>query len=238
MYIALSDKLLEEFFEFKKGNIRDKELLQKLFGYIQPFSISRNQLENLDLDIAIKSKIISGGDIITPVNATTEKQLINSTLYKIMLTDNKNHYPYVNILLDKIEINYTATYKKDENRDKAKEHIKNLLSKESQIDIIDRYLSPQSNRQWNKIFELLKYILPDRDIRLNIYFDNSISSRDIKNILEDYNHKWSVNLNNYDNSIHDRYIESEKVKILLSSGFLNLANTEKDFTYIIKAKKD
>jgi len=238
MYIALSDKLLEEFFEFKKGNIRDKELLQKLFGYLQPFSISRNQLENLDLDIAIKSKIISGGDIITPVNATTEKQLINSTLYKIMLTDNKNHYPYVNILLDKIEINYTATYKKDENRDKAKEHIKNLLSKESQIDIIDRYLSPQSNRQWNKIFELLKYILPDRDIRLNIYFDNSISSRDIKNILEDYNHKWSVNLNNYNNSIHDRYIESEKVKILLSSGFLNLANTEKDFTYIIKAKKD
>jgi len=238
MYIALSDKLLEEFFEFKKGNIRNKELLQKLFGYLQPFSISRNQLENLDLDIAIKSKIISGGDIITPVNATTEKQLINSTLYKIMLTDNKNHYPYVNILLDKIEINYTATYKKDENRDKAKEHIKNLLSKESQIDIIDRYLSPQSNRQWNKIFELLKYILPDRDIRLNIYFDNSISSRDIKNILEDYNHKWSVNLNNYDNSIHDRYIESEKVKILLSSGFLNLANTEKDFTYIIKAKKD
>ena len=238
MYIALSDKLLEEFFEFKKGNIRDKELLQKLFGYLQPFSISRNQLDNLDLDIAIKSKIISGGDIITPVNATTEKQLINSTLYKIMLTDNKNHYPYVNILLDKIEINYTATYKKNENRDKAKEHIKNILSEESQIDIIDRYLSPQSNRQWEKIFELLKYILPDRYIRLNIYFDNSISSRDIKNILENYNHKWSVNLNNYDNSIHDRYIESEKVKILLSSGFLNLANTEKDFTYIIKAKKD
>jgi len=236
MYIALNDKLLEEFFEFKKGNIRNKELLQKLFKYLQPFSISRRQLDNLDLDIAIKSKIISGGDIIIPVDAKTENQLINSTLYKIMLTDNKNSYPYVNILLDEVDINYTATYKEGENRDKAKKHIKNLLSNTTQIGIIDKYLSPPSNSQWNKIFGLLKYILPKRGITLNIYFDNSLSQRDIKNILESHNNKWNVNLNRYNDSIHDRYIESEKLKILLSSGFLNLANTSKDFTYIVKEK--
>ena len=236
MYIALNDKLLEEFFEFKKGNIRNKELLQKLFKYLQPFSISRRQLDNLDLDIAIKSKIISGGDIIIPVDAKTENQLINSTLYKIMLTDNKNSYPYVNILLDEADINYTATYKEGENRDKAKKHIKNLLSNTTQIGIIDKYLSPPSNSQWNKIFGLLKYILPKRGITLNIYFDNSLSQRDIKNILESHNNKWNVNLNRYNDSIHDRYIESEKLKILLSSGFLNLANTSKDFTYIVKEK--
>jgi len=236
MYIALSDKLLEEFFEFKKGNIRNRELLQKLFKYLQPFSISRRQLDNLDLDIAIKSKIISGGDIIIPVDAKTENQLINSTLYKIMLTDNKNSYPYVNILLDEVDINYTATYKEGENRDKAKEHIKNLLSNATKIRIIDKYLSPPSNGQWNKIFRLLKYILPNKEIILNIYFDNSLSQRDVKNILKNYNHKWTINLNRYNDLIHDRYIESEKLKILLSSGFLNLANRVKDFTYIVKEK--
>jgi len=237
MYIALSDKLLNEFFNFKKGTGFDKEIIPYLFKYLQPFSITREQLESLNLDVAIKSKIMSGGDIISPSSATNQNNLINSTLYKIMLTDDKNDYPYVNILSDEIEINYTATYKSGENRDKVKNHMKKLLSNVSMIIIVDKYLSPPSNPQWNKIFNLLKYILPNQNVTIKIYYDRENSMRDIKNLLETFNNKWYIDLKEFDNSIHDRYIETDKLKIVLSSGFLNLANTNKDFTYIVKEKE-
>jgi len=58
------------------------------------------------------------------------------------------------------------------------------------------------------------------------------------NDLETYNLKWSIVKNEFDFNIHDRYIKTDKVEIILSSGFLNLSNTTKDFTYIVKARSE
>lgn len=238
MYIALSDKLLKEYFKYKMGQNFDKNIIQNLFKYLQPFSITREQLESLNLDIAIKSKIISGGDIVSPSSASTKNDLINSTFYKIILTDSNNNYPYthINIMNDKFSVNYTATYQSNENRDKVKKHIKNLLLTVETIKIVDKYLSPQYNNQWNKIFTLLKTILPNKNLIINIYYDNLLSTRNIQSLLENYNNKWEIHLNEWNDSTHDRYIETGNLQILLTSGFLNLAKISKDFTYIVKEK--
>jgi len=59
-----------------------------------------------------------------------------------------------------------------------------------------------------------------------------------KSDLEIYNLRWNIVKNKFDFNIHDRYIKTDKVEIILSSGFLNLSNTAKDFTYIVKANNE
>ena len=46
-----------------------------------------------------------------------------------------------------------------------------------------------------------------------------------------------ASVQNINQNIHDRYIETDKVKILLSSGLYHLStNSQKDFTYMVKIK--
>ena len=43
MYIALSDKLLKEFLSYNGTGHYNKDLLAKLFKYLQPFKLGRYQ---------------------------------------------------------------------------------------------------------------------------------------------------------------------------------------------------
>jgi len=40
----------------------------------------------------------------------------------------------------------------------------------------------------------------------------------------------------YPSNMHDRYIETDKLRIILTSGLDYLENQRKDFTYIVKEK--
>ncbi|EAH4851471.1 hypothetical protein BFM52_09135, partial [Campylobacter coli] len=49
--------------------------------------------------------------------------LSKNTIYKIILSEKQYNFPYVNIFEDKIENNFTASFIKNEDRKKAKEHL-------------------------------------------------------------------------------------------------------------------
>jgi len=134
--IALSDKLIEEFFKFKFSNSYDKNIAFHLFKYIQPFLIGKYQLDFLDK--ATKDRILKmsrSEKLFTPKQTNNENSLIDLTKLKLMLTTDRNLYPYINILDDEVDINYTATYKAEKDRTKAKEHIKAILSQCNKIEI-------------------------------------------------------------------------------------------------------
>jgi len=235
--LALDEALLKEYFAFQKGKKSDytKEIIEKLFKYLQPFTMSVSQKENIGLsDEVVKSLSDSGIKVRTCFN---EDELIQKTLLKVMLTKDRTcgtyPYPYINILDDETDVSFTATYKSGENRDKAKEHIKALLLDSNEITIFDRYLSVNSS--WNINKQVLFDILPIKDITINIFCEYDWNDSR-KNDLENYCSDWSIQKEDWNRDIHDRYIETDKVTILLSSGFIYLSSLSKDFTYIVKIK--
>ena len=237
--LALDDELLKEYFAFEHNRVKDydKTTIIKLFKYLQPFKMSVRQKEALGLsDEKIKSLRESG--LIKIYRFNSEEDLIQSTKLKLMLTkdrvDGSYPYPYINILNDEIDVSFTATYKAEESRDKAIEHIKALLLDANKIAIYDRYLS--ANSTWSNNKQMLFQILPIKIINVEIICDINWTNNK-KRELEDYCSEWIINKKVWNTDIHDRYIETDKVIILLSSGLINLASTTKDFTYIIKIKR-
>jgi len=234
--LALDDELLKEYFAFEHNRVKDydKTTIIKLFKYLQPFKMSVRQKEALGLS---DEKIKSLRDIgfLKIYRFKNENDLIKNTKLKLMLTkdgvDTSYPYPYINILDDEVDVSFTATYKSGENRDKAVEHIRALLLDSNEITIYDRYLSANSSWSINK--KVLSEILPIKTVDIKIYCDihwNNLRKSD----LETYCSNWRINKKEWNRDIHDRYIKTDKVTILLSSGVINLGNSSKDFTYIIR----
>jgi len=229
MYITLDNKLVQEFFKFKFSANYNKKTIFYLFKFIKPFVIGKYQTEFLDKNI--QDRIIKSSrsekELFTPVNKEIEQELINSSKLKIMLTTDKSYYPYINIESDEISNNFTATYFKGENRDKAQQHIRELLKDCAKIEIYDRYILYKNN------FDTTKNILIqifDENQNLELYCDKKSEDKkvDLRKIFS------NINFHNLDKTIHDRYIKTDKFEILLSSGLYYLDNISKDFTYIVK----
>jgi hypothetical protein len=240
--LALDDELLKEYFAFEHNRVKDydKTTIIKLFKYLQPFKMSVRQKEALGLsDEKIKSLRDIG--LLKIYRFKNENDLIKNTKLKLMLTkdraDGTYPYPYINILDDEVDVSFTATYKSGENRDKAVEHIRALLLDAKEINIYDRYLSKvnYSNDSWDINKELLIKILPQKDMMITIYCEYDWDTNRKNNLILVYS-DWTINKEDFDRNIHDRYIETDKVIILLSSGIINLSSTSKDFTYIVKIK--
>ena len=152
--------------------------------------------------------------------------------FRLILCDDNDKFPNVNIFSDRIENNLSATFKKDDPRDKAIEHFKALFKDAKSIFIYDNYLYENHN-----LASLEKFI-EECKIQCNIYLDrntynkintNKNLSPKIKKIAIDKAH----NLNN--KNTHDRYIMIDNnIEIILTSGIDYLFDTSKDFTYIIR----
>ena len=236
--LALDEELLREYFAFQKGRKEgyNKITISRLFKYLQPFILSVKQKDDIGLSNEIAKSLCDSG-LVKISTCQNEDDLIQKTKLKVMLTqsslDGTFPYPYINILDDEIGVSFTATYKSGENRDKAKEHIKALLLDANEISIYDRYLS--ANNSWNINKQVLFSLLPLKSLIIKIFCDIHWSNNK-KADLENYYATWSIEKEDWNTDIHDRYIETDKVIILLSSGFINLGNNSKDFTYIVKLK--
>lgn len=240
--LALNNELLKDFeriFINKEAvNIDDK--IQNLIKYLHlPVLISTHQDNKYKNPQLIKqyrsfTKIVDKSD---------DKQLVEATKLKVMLStsNTSTSFTELDISSNKLSPNFSATYKARENRDSAKEHIKALLQDANKIEIYDRYLSVIDSNTgydvWNrKNLDLLKAILPQKTIDIEIYCEyNWDDTR--KYDLESFCGDWNVIKQNWDYKMHDRYIITDKVEILLSSGLSNLDNSSsKDFSYIVRVK--
>jgi hypothetical protein len=232
--IALNNSLLNEYINFTIFNKKPTniEKIQYLFKYLQPFKCNVNQYEIFN-DPSLINKIVDN-PIMKIVKFQTDIELVNSTKLKLMLVDEdiKESFTTVNIFQDEIDIRYSATYKSGKSREKAIEHIKTLISDATYINIIDRYLT--SN--WNENLKLLKKILPQTKISIFVDSENFSNQSDLKNFCNN----WTIKTNNLNfKTTHDRYIKTDKLEIILTSGFEYIWNTTKDFTYLVKViKKD
>lgn len=246
--IAINNRLLKEYLKYQKDvpNI-DKVLIVKFFKYYKPFIVSITQLIEIGYDKKTALMLYQNKKIFNTlsskiVSVDNQTALISQTKFKIMLTDDKNSYPYVNILNDEVDNNYTVSYNSGQSRNKALKHIKNLLLDARYINIVDSYLY----ENWRENFKILKDILPQsKSIVIYAKFDRYLTTQD-KNKLKELK-SLKLRVKNYSikdsnesgldmRKIHDRYIITDKVVIILSGGINYLLDTSKDFTYVVREK--
>lgn len=219
---VLSDELQKEYCNFKEGLEYDRGLIENLLHYYKPSILTNtSQFKRIGKTISaqLETTLRKSGFTTQPL-----EDLAQSTVYKIILCTDKEHYPYVNINGDKIENNLTACFFKRENRQKALDHISALCKKAKTICVYDKY-SFQSGANT----ELLKAIFPIKE--LSIVYDSQYLDVEM---LRAHCEKWTFvdrTLPEY----HDRYLVlDDKLEIILTSGFDYLIKTEKEFTYIVR----
>ena len=243
--LALNKELLVYFENIfiKREVIKLDTKLEKFIKYVQlPIVISTHQ-DNKYKDIRLAKQ---GGHHFKIVNKITDEELVMNTRLKLMLVDKFSMQSYrilnINDNYEKLTPKYVGTYLNKMGKDKAQKHIKALLFDAKWIKIIDSYIDSNTS-QWNENKNLLEQIIPFGKFDLKIE-SGSIRdrrqpiSKDKQNDLNAICSDWEIGAIQYnDNTKHDRYIETDKLKILLSGGLYNLSSSSnKDFTYVIEIK--
>lgn len=243
--LVLHDSLVDEYLKFKDNSSFNKSKIQKLFKYILPFSLKDNH--PLMQDPAIKMQLEGSDPLIEISNEVDMAVLVQNSSLKLMLID-RNITPtptfttvnIMGIIPEKLQPKYGATYPNAIDKTKAKAHIKALLSDASWVTITDSYIA---NQDWNQNKTLINELVPHKAMDLTIIGSNgSIGSFSItelqKQEIKSLYNNWIVKCRALNiRIIHDRYIETNKLKILLSSGLYHLSeSSQKDFTYIIELK--
>lgn len=238
--IALEDDLAEELCKFKKQEQYNDSIVERiLYHYKAPILVSQKYMQDYYSDSATLSSILQAKNDIY-FEKTLEELATTQTLYKIILSKDKREFPYINIFNDKIENNFSATFIKDEERLKAKEHFKALFNNAQSLFIYDNFLHRQKNVQ-NSFKEFAKECFPKK--QLNIFYPASLRFEqnlctDLGVICQDWQIKENkdADINNNYTNLHDRYIIiDKKIQIILTSGIDYLMDKSKDFTYIIRA---
>ncbi len=235
--LCLNDSLVSQYLKYILNSEFDKKKVRNLLKYIHPFIVSVNQ-HPIFQDPAIMQQI-NNDPLLNIVDDMNSEELVGLTSLKLQLVDNSgsNDFTSVNVapLLansEKIDMLISATYENSKGKDKAIFHIKALLSDAKWIKITDGYIS-ENPSQWNKNKILLNNLLPKVTMDITIVSEAFSKKREVESLYTD----WTVKAEEISNNIHDRYIETDKLKILLSSGLYNLSETStKDMTYMVKLK--
>jgi hypothetical protein len=250
--LVLQDSLVEEYLKFKDNKGFDKSKTQKLLKYILPFplKISHPFIQDPAMIMALE-----GSDpLIEITDECDDTRLVQMSRLKLMLIGRAivpaPAFTSINILgvfQEKLQPKYGATYPNATDKAKAQAHIKALLSDATKVMITDSYID--SGNEWNENKRTLQNILPMANIELTIKSGSqfprngsmhterpkldSTKEEELKQLCTDWQVQPSQILNTH--MIHDRYIQTNKVKILLSSGLYHLSTSSaKDFTYIIE----
>ncbi|EEQ62568.1 hypothetical protein HPMG_00025 [Helicobacter pullorum MIT 98-5489] len=172
------------------------------------------------------------------VSEDSLEQLAKKTIYKIILSKDKDDFPYVNIATkNKIENNLTSTFYKNESRDKAKAHLKAIFEGASNLFIYDKYCNDNSE----SVESFAKECFPEK--KLNIFYPSLEGSFDqdlcaaLKRICSDWKIKENKDqkINSQYEDLHDRYIIIDnQIQIIFTSGIDYLMSECKDFTYIVR----
>lgn len=241
--LALNNSLIDEYIGYKFQDSYDNTKVRRLLKYIQSFDI-RVDHSDFFSDPSTAGKFVDPlANIIPPCD---DEDLVQNTSLKLMLVDNSTHQTYVALNIhnqyEKLGLRFGGTYPNQIDKSKAKHHIKALLSDGNYIKVSDSYIDGNVP-QWNENKSILEEIIPHKIIRITI---ESGSARNHQPPLSGGKQaelrtlcvQWTIGGRQYnDNILHDRYIETDKVKILLSSGLYNLSSSSnKDFTYVVEIK--
>jgi hypothetical protein len=241
-YLALCDSLVKEYWRYKFDDKFNKEKIRKLFKYIRPFLVSKSQMPIQSGDIILITKQLESDPLLRCIGDVTEEMLVKFTKLKLMLIDKdmQTNFFTINIMNNDIKVNFTASYKARQNRKKARIHIKSLLEDAQYIRVVDKYMA--YDRCWNICKDILKEIIPDRNVKIKLLTTDETGSKSIsgekKRDFQQLSSNWhDVEGGQLDwSKIHDRYIETDTLKIILSSGIENLLDNGLDLTYVVEVK--
>ena len=242
MNLAVDNSLLQDVIKIfiKKEQIKYNNKIKNLFKYIQP-PIAIGSFQFKDKRILSQSQ-----GIIKSIEANDELELARKTKLKLILSEVKENFPYVNINNDEFEVNFTATYPERSNKQKVLEHLKNLIEEGDIIEIYDKYLLNDNgdsiNISQHNSVEIINRLIDNlTNQELKIFCKDRGNSRNETSRIRQ--RKLSINYNNlifiHNNLLnHDRYIKIYKknkieYEIILSSGLYNILGN-KDFTYVVR----
>lgn len=242
--LAIDDDLAEEICKFRTNQQCDVDRVEKTLHYYKGYPIfTKNYFKRYYGDKNIQSNVLQS---ISHIDWNSLESVCKSTIYKVILSSQRNvSFPYVSIYDDKIESNFTATFFKNEPRQKALEHLRSLLESARCIFIYDLYLA----NNWASFISFAQKCFPQK--QLSIFYPKEIDSSNNANpniakltqqqcvqITQNGKGLWkfSVDRNHQNfNNLHDRYlIIDNKIEVIFTSGIHHLINTDKDFTYIVR----
>ncbi len=220
--------ILEEFYKFKTGESVDAELIERiLYFYKTPFihterqkwlmkKYDKRKFENFESKGGFKKL----------------KELFYTSKFRVILSKKHSNFPFINIYGDRLENNFTASFKgkrkvdckevDGESREKALVHFKALFKNAKSIFIFDKYLKKAD----------LEKLINECEISEDKIFLTQKKQNEFKMCKID-----KTNRNLTKSNTHDRYIVIDgKIDIILTSGFEYLFDTDKDFTYVLKEK--
>lgn len=235
--IALEDDLAQELCKFKQQKNYDDKIVERiLYHYKAPILVSQEYMKEYYSDEATLSPILGANNNID-FERTLEELATTQTLYKIILSKNRSEFPFVNIFKDKLENNFTATFKSGELRTKAVKHFTSLFYNAQSIFIFDKYIKRTGLEYLIRECQINEYVDEIKIVSSNIAESNGGIQQDTE--IMGINVQVVANNQNYSrNNTHDRYIKiDDKIEIILTSGLDNFQNTSKDFTYIIREIK-
>lgn len=233
--LAIDDNLAEELCKFKSNQQCDVDKVQKTLHYYKSYPIfTQRYFTKYYTDKTIQRNLIQSN---SSINWASIETVSKNTLYKIILSSKENvNFPYVSIYDDAIENNFTATFLKDDGRQKTLEHLKSLLENAECVFIYDNYL--ESHNVWLSFVNFAKECFPKKQLKIFYPQGIKLTEKQCTQIKGIGNSKWSFKSDKSHTNfskLHDRYlIIDDKVEVILTSGIDNLMNASKDFTYIVR----
>ena len=225
--IVLSDELFKQYYDFKSKQNFDEKKVKAMLHYFKDklyTNLRQYELHGIEPDNkSLKNQLAHSSN-----KKKSVEDLAKETIYKIVLTTDRDTFPYVNVLSgkDKIENCLYGGYDNGENRTKAIEHIKAVCEDARKIVVYDNYFDQVPDN-----VNTLIGLLPRHRLDLHCYKITTAQEARLKSAYAD----WNVIRETRDEKKHDRYlVVDDNVEILLSSGFDHLGSIDKDFAYVVR----
>lgn len=249
--LVIGSDIGEELCNFKNNKSCNTRIVEKILHYYKNYPIFTTSalMQKYYYDFpTILNSVLS--NITTPridIDNSTEEYIAKHTIYKVVLCNDENKkdtFPYIYIGGDKIENNFTATFLSGEFRQKAMEHLKDLLVNAMTISIYDKNLI---KAKWNRKHFVKFCKLLSQTSKITIEYlggnNNSKPYKITKRYMDIIYPNWIWKVTHYPrgqkgNYAHDRYvIIDNKIEVIFTSGIHYLMNGSKDFTYIVRQHK-
>lgn len=240
--LVIDDDLGEELCNFRSNRSYNVHIVEKILHYYKNYPIfTKSDLLKKYYDDSILNAILSNVTTRLNIDNSSVEDIAKHTIYKVVLCNDKSKkdtIPYIYIGGDRIENNFTATFFKNEPRQKALEHLKSLLENANYIFVYDKFITTH----WDSFKLFCENVLPKK--RLTMHYPSQQNRHFKSNEIKEICTYWTCSIadNRYSNysyeDTHDRYLIIDgKIEVILTSGIDNLMDDSKDFTYIIRKHK-
>lgn len=229
--VALCDALQLEYCRYKRGEEFDRYRINRILRYSEGAIITNvDQLSRIHCDDELKSqeKMLRASGL----KGQSVEELASKTAYKIVLSDSRDDFPYVNIINtdEPLQPVLGGCFFRNRSRDKAVRHIASLCAGASSVLVYDKYLMHNDNYRRN--MDMLVTLLPDKALEL-VYHPEQLPEAARADLLA--RRPGLTFREEMMPTHHDRYIVVDgQTEIILTSGLYHLTSDAKEITYIVR----